>query len=94
MLADIILPVLEDLCQHTKGEKIISINRDNFYTKYHETMARVGCREAGAVKRLLGWAGFFSSPRCHSKPFQSIRVSGISSPLVSPSHHTVPSAGL
>lgn len=45
VLADIILPVLEDLCQHTKGEKIISINRDNFYTKYHETMARVGCRD-------------------------------------------------
>ena len=45
VLADIILPVLADLCESAKGEKLIAINRDNFYAKYHETMARVGCRD-------------------------------------------------
>lgn len=45
VLADIILPVLADLCENTTGEKLIVINRDNFYTKYHKTMARAGCRD-------------------------------------------------
>lgn len=44
VLADIILPVLADLCDHTKGDKLICINKDNFYTKYYETLERAGCR--------------------------------------------------
>lgn len=44
VLADIILPVLADLCEHTPGEKIIAINKDSFYTKYYETLVRAGCK--------------------------------------------------
>lgn len=44
VLADIILPVLADLCEHTAGERIIAVNRDSFYTRYYETLARVGCK--------------------------------------------------
>ena len=44
VLADIILPVLQDLCSHTEGEKLISINKDNFYVKFRETLERAGCR--------------------------------------------------
>lgn len=44
VLADIIMPVLADLCEHTPGEKLICINKDNFYTKYYETLERAGCK--------------------------------------------------
>ncbi len=44
VLADIILPVLADLCENTPGDKLISINKDNFYTKYYETLERAGCQ--------------------------------------------------
>lgn len=44
VLADIILPVISNLCDHTPGEKLIAINKDNFYTKYYETLERAGCR--------------------------------------------------
>lgn len=44
VLADIILPVLTDLCDHTPGEKLIRINKDNFYQVYYETLSRAGCR--------------------------------------------------
>lgn len=44
VLADAILPVLAELCDHTKGEKLISINKDNFYAKYYETLERAGCK--------------------------------------------------
>lgn len=44
VLADIILPVLSDLCDHTPGDKLIKINKDNFYTVYYETLERAGCR--------------------------------------------------
>lgn len=44
VLADIIIPVLADLCEHTPGDKLISINKDNFYTKYYETLERAGCK--------------------------------------------------
>lgn len=44
VLADIIVPVLSDLCDHTPGEKLICINKDNFYTKYYETLERAGCK--------------------------------------------------
>jgi integrase len=44
VLADIIIPVLSDLCEHTPGEKLIKINKDNFYEVYYETLSRAGCR--------------------------------------------------
>ncbi len=44
VLADVILPVLSDLCDHTAGEKLIKINKDNFYQAYYETLQRAGCR--------------------------------------------------
>jgi len=44
VLADVILPVLSDLCEHTPGDKLIRINKDNFYTVYYETLERAGCR--------------------------------------------------
>lgn len=44
VLADVILPVLSDLCDHTAGEKLIRINKDNFYQVYYETLHRAGCR--------------------------------------------------
>lgn len=44
VLADAIIPVLDDLCAHTDGEKLIAINKDNFYTRYYETLQRAGCR--------------------------------------------------
>lgn len=44
VLADIIVPVLMDLCEHTPGEKLICINKDNFYERYYETLQRAGCK--------------------------------------------------
>lgn len=44
VLADMILPVLADLCEHTTGDKLIKINKDNFYDTYYETLERAGCR--------------------------------------------------
>ena len=44
VLADIILPVLADLCERTPGEKLIKINKDNFYDTYYETLNRADCR--------------------------------------------------
>lgn len=44
VLADIILPVLADLCNHTPGDKLICINKDRFYEKYYETLSRSGCK--------------------------------------------------
>ena len=46
VLADAIIPVLEDLCQHTPGDKIIRINKDRFYKVYYDTV------EAAGVRRL------------------------------------------
>lgn len=44
VLADFIIPVLADLCEHTEGDKLIRINKDNFYGTYYETLERAGCR--------------------------------------------------
>lgn len=44
VLADVIIPVLEDICDHTPGDKLIAINKDNFYTRYYETLERAGCK--------------------------------------------------
>lgn len=44
VLADMILPVLTDLCEHTSGDKLIRINKDRFYDTYYEVLERTGCR--------------------------------------------------
>ena len=44
VLADFIVPVLADLCEHTPGDKLIKINKDAFYDRYYETLARAGCK--------------------------------------------------
>ena len=44
VLADFILPVLADLCEHTAGDKLIKVNKDNFYEIYYATLERAGCR--------------------------------------------------
>ena len=44
VLADVIIPVLSDLCDHTEGEKLIAINKDNFYKRFYETLSRAGTR--------------------------------------------------
>lgn len=44
VLADFILPVVADLCEHTDGDKLIKINKDKFYDTYYATLERAGCR--------------------------------------------------
>ena len=44
VLADFILPVLSDLCEHTSGDKLIRINKDRFYDVYYAALERAGCR--------------------------------------------------
>lgn len=45
VLADFIVPVLSDLCEHTSGEKLIRINKDKFYEVYYNALERAGCRK-------------------------------------------------
>lgn len=45
VLADELLPVVQTLLDHTPGDKLIRINKDNFYTVYYETLARAGVRK-------------------------------------------------
>lgn len=45
VLADVIIPVLADLCANSKSEKLITINKDNFYKVYYETLERAGTRK-------------------------------------------------
>lgn len=44
VLADFIVPVVSDLCEHTDGEKLIKINKDKFYETYYATLERAGYR--------------------------------------------------
>ncbi|WP_418427948.1 tyrosine-type recombinase/integrase [Anaerotruncus massiliensis (ex Liu et al. 2021)] len=44
VVADIILPVLHDLCEHSKSKMLLDLNRDYFYERFHETMRRCACR--------------------------------------------------
>lgn len=45
VLADVIVPVVDDLMQHTQGEKLILINKDNFYKTYYKAIDEAGCRK-------------------------------------------------
>lgn len=44
VLADVILPVLRVLADTSPGEKLIHINKDNFYKEYYATLERIGAR--------------------------------------------------
>ena len=44
VLADVIIPVLSDLCAHSEGELLVTVGRDKFYETFHETLERTGCR--------------------------------------------------
>ena len=44
VLADVIVPVVDDLMQHTQGDKLIRINKDRFYKVYYEAIEAAGCR--------------------------------------------------
>lgn len=44
VLADELIPVVQDIMDHTPGDKLIRINKDNFYTVYYATLARAGTR--------------------------------------------------
>lgn len=44
VLADEIVPVVRSLMDHTQGDKLIRINKDNFYDVYYDTLARAGTR--------------------------------------------------
>lgn len=62
VLADFITPVLKNLCDSTKGEKVIHIVNDNFYKQYYETLERAqvrrlvpySCRHTTATALALG----------------------------------------
>ena len=44
VLADELIPVVRSLMDNTPGDKLIRINKDNFYAVYYETLARAGTR--------------------------------------------------
>lgn len=41
---EIIAPVLRALCASSAGDKLIHINKDNFYKQYYAALERSGCR--------------------------------------------------
>lgn len=45
ILPDEIIPVLQDVMDHTQGDKVIRINKDRFYDEYYATLARAGTRK-------------------------------------------------
>lgn len=45
VMSDVIEPVVAHLIEQTSCEKLIRINKDNFYKIYYETLARCGCRK-------------------------------------------------
>ena len=51
VLADIIIPVLQQICNGVEGDKLIHINKDNFYTVYYETLEKAGCERLPAYHR-------------------------------------------
>ena len=44
-IADFIVPVLADLCEKSRGDKVLTMNRWNFYTEFHETEKKIGIRD-------------------------------------------------
>jgi len=44
VVADLMVPVLADLCAKNETSKLVDIGRDQFYNTYKETLQRCGCR--------------------------------------------------
>ena len=44
VIADMMIPVLKDLCQYSQTDKILNVRREVFYDQYKETLQRCGCR--------------------------------------------------
>ena len=45
VIADIIVPVLQDITSSNQSEKILAMSKDNFYQEYYKTIERCGCRK-------------------------------------------------
>ena len=47
VVADLVIPVLRDLCDFSQSRKdyLLCINRDNFYKEYHISLQRIGVRD-------------------------------------------------
>jgi integrase len=46
VVADLIVPVLAELCEYSKSRtgKLVCMNKDNFYKTFYATLERCGCR--------------------------------------------------
>lgn len=44
VLSDAIEPVVANLMERVQGDKLLRMNKDNFYKTYYETLERCGCR--------------------------------------------------
>lgn len=64
VIADYMIPVLHNLCNFSKSEKLLCMNKDNFYKRFHETLNRIGiedrapysCRHTAATELVLDGA--------------------------------------
>ena len=64
VIADYMVPVLESLCEYSVSEKLLCMNKDNFYKKYYFTLERLGiekkvpysCRHTTATDLALSGA--------------------------------------
>lgn len=45
VLADVIIPVIDDLMTHTPGDKLICISKDRFYKAFYQAIEEAGCRK-------------------------------------------------
>lgn len=45
VIADLILPVLHDLCERSQGARLIEIPRDTFYREFDRLLRDSGCRD-------------------------------------------------
>ena len=45
VFSDRVRPVVEDLVNAAKGEKLVSVRKDAWYDEYHKTTARIGVRD-------------------------------------------------
>ena len=45
VIADIIIPVLQDICNREEGKKLVSLKKNDFYDEFDATLRRCGCRD-------------------------------------------------
>ena len=44
MITDYMIPILKTLVQYSAGDKLLTMNKDNFYKAYYAALERCGCR--------------------------------------------------